>query len=196
MGLEKYRTLILVITAVSALILATPALQQLVVEPQTDRLTEMGLLGANHTATYPSNITSGQNFRLYLDITNHLGSAAYYEVQIKFRDQGQSGPNSFNHTNSDLPAIGTLTMVAADNQTAELPLDITFHYGDIGGAIAVQDITINGATLQPDPATLTYNSDRGGYFGNLFFELYIYNGTSNSFQYHERYNSLWLKLNP
>jgi hypothetical protein len=197
MGLEKYKTLLLAVTAITALILASPALQQFIVEPQTDQLTEMWLLGPDHTAAYPSNVTSGENCRLYLDVSNHLGSCAYYVVEVKFRSEDQSGPNSFNHTNSDLPSIGSLTLFAANDQTTELPLDITFNYQVNNGTstrLDIQDITINGVALHPDSTKITYDKDKGAFYGNLFFELYLYNQTSNSFQYNERYNSLWLKM--
>ncbi|MGD6852627.1 MAG: DUF1616 domain-containing protein [Candidatus Bathyarchaeia archaeon] len=198
MGLERYRTLILAVTAITALILASPALQQFIVEPQTDRLTEMWLLGPDHTAAYPSNVTSGENYRLYLDVSNHLGSCAYYAVEIKFRNESQSAPGSFNHTNSDLPSIGKLTLLAANDQTTEMPLDITFNYkvnNATSTRLDIEDITINGVALHPDATTINYDKDKGAFYGNLFFELYLYNQTSSTFQYNERYNSLWLKMN-
>jgi len=195
--MEKYRTLILAIAAITALVFASPALQQLIVEPPTDPLTEMWLLGPDHTAAYPSNVTSGENYRLYLDVSNHLGSCAYYVVEVKFRNASQSAPDSFNRSYSDLSSIGSLTLFAANNQTTEMPLDITFHYkvNNASTMLDIANLTVNGVALHPDGTTISYDKEKGGFYGNLFFELYLYSQTTNSFQYNERYNSLWLKMN-
>jgi hypothetical protein len=199
MGLERYKTLIIVIAGIAALFIASPVLeelQQLIVAQQTDYLTEMALLGSNHDADYPSNVTSGQNYRLYLEISNHLGYAAEYRVEVKFRDAGQSGPDSFSHTSSSLPSMRSFSVFAADNQTVELPLDISFQYSldSASNVINMESITVNGDALRPGTTQIDYNYDRSGFYGNLFFELWINNQTTNSYQYHERYVSLWLKM--
>ena len=196
MRLSQYKTVILVVTTALALLIASSSIQQLLVYPQTDNLTEFWMFGPNHDAAYPSNVTADQTYRIYLDITNHLGSAAYYNVEMKFRNQTQLGPGSFNRTSSDLPALSSIAMVAADNQTAEIPLDISFQYHLAnGGALYMDNVTVNGFALDASATTITYDKDKGGYFGNLVFELYNYNSTTNAFQYHERYLSLWLKMN-
>jgi len=35
-----------------------------------------------------------------------------------------------------------------------------------------------------------WNATRSEFYGNLFFETWIYNGTTESFQYHERFVGL------
>jgi uncharacterized membrane protein len=199
MGLSHYKTLILVVTAALALLIASPSIQQVLVYPQTDNFTEFWMFGSNHDASYPGNVTVNQNYRIYLDVTNHLGSTTNYNIEIKFRNQTQSAPNSFNHTNSDLPALSSIAMVAADNQTAEAPLDISFQYHTVNGTtstLVMDNVTVNGFALDASKTTIAYDKTKGGFYGNLFFELYIYNGTTNAFQYHQRYLSLWLKMNP
>jgi Predicted membrane protein len=198
MGLSQYKTLILVVTAALALLIASPSIQQLLVYPQTDSLTEFWMFGPNHDAAYPGNVTADQTYRIYLDVTNHLGSAAYYNVEIKFRNQTQSGPGSYNRTPSDLPALSSIAMVAADNQTTEAPLDISFQYHVVNGTTAtlyMDNVTVNGFALDASATTITWDKTKDGFFGNLVFELYIYNSTTNAFQYHQRYLSLWLRMN-
>lgn len=197
MGLQNYKALFLVVTAVLALLVASPALEQLVFVPQTDHITELSLLGPYQNATYPSNVTAGENYRLYLDVANHLGSCAYYTMQIKFRNQTQSGPDSFNHTSSKLPPLGTISFLVADEGKLQLPIDVSFQYGrnpNITSRLDMQSITLNGAVLNADTTTIAWNIEKNGFYGNLFFELWIFNDTSNAFQYHQRYVSLWLKM--
>lgn len=198
MGLSHYKTFILVVTVALALLIASPSIQQVLVYPQTETFTEFWMFGPNHDAAYPGNVTADQNYRIYLDVTNHLGSTTNYNVEIKFRNQTQSGPDSFNHTSSDLPALSSIAMVAADNQTTETALDISFQYHRVNGTtprLVMDNITVNGFALDASKTSIAYDEAKGGFYGNLFFELYIYNGTTNAFQYHQRYLSLWLRMN-
>jgi uncharacterized membrane protein len=198
MAISQYKTLILIITVALALLIASPSIEQLLVYPQTDNFTEFWMFGPKHDATYPANITSDQTYRIYLDVTNHLGSATYYNVEMKLRNQTQPGPDSFNHTSSSLPALSSIAMVAANNQTAEKPLDISFKYHAVNGTtskLIMDNVTVNGFTLDASATTIEWDKTKGGFYGNLVFELYIYNGTINAFQYHERYLSLWVKMN-
>ncbi len=197
MALYRYKTMLLVIFVVAALLIASPALQRLIVYPKTDALTEFWLLGPDHDGTYPSNVTAGQSSRLYLDVSNHLGSFAYYEVEIKFSSQSQFGPDSFNHTSSNLESLGSITVFAADNSTVEVPLDVSFDYNvnpQSTAQLIMQSVTVNGNVL-PINSTITWNNDKAGFFGNIFFELWKYNDTTGTFQYHERYLGLWLRMN-
>jgi hypothetical protein len=198
MGLQQYKALLLIITAVSALFIASPALQKLVFFPQTDFFTELSLFGPYNNATYPSNVTVGNNYRLYLNVDNHLGSSAYYVIETKFGNQTQFTPNSFNHTKSDLPSLGSITFFVADKKSLQLPVDVSFQYkidANNPRQLDMQSITLNGATINANPTTIAWNSEKRGFYGNLFFELWIYNATVNALQYHERYVSLWLKMN-
>ncbi len=197
MGLEQYKAFLLVVTAVSALLVASPALEQLLVAPQTDYFTELSVFGQYHNATYPYKIMAGENYRLYLDVVNHLGSCAYYIIEMKFRNQTQSAPDSFNHTASDLPSLGNISFLVADNGTLELPIDLVFQYNvdeTMIDQVDMQDITLNGATINAYGTTIVWNHEKKGFYGNLFFELLRYNDTANAFQYHQRYVSLWLKM--
>ncbi len=183
----------------AALIVASPALQQLLTLPQTDKLTEFWLLGPNHDTSYPSNVTSGQNYRLYVDASNHLGALAYYVVEIKFASETQSSPDSFNHTSSTQPVLGSLTLFATENATQELPVDVSFQYQldkTNASILNMNSITINGQQISSNStSTINNNIEKNGFFGNLIFELWIYNDTTSSLQYHQRYVNLWLKFN-
>ncbi len=165
--------------------------------PQTVFFTEMGLLGADHTGVYPSNVTSGQSNQLYLVVTNHLAFCAYYELQIKLLSESQEQPNGFNHTNSDVAPLSSLIFFVANNQTYELPIDVSLQYTSdaTAGRLDVQSLTVNGIGVDATGTSFNWNSEKSGYISNLVFELYVYNDTIGSFQYHERFVNLWLKMN-
>ena len=183
----------------TALVAAAPAIQNIVKLPQPEPLTEFSVFGSYHNATYPTNITANQNYQLYFGVNNELGVVAYYQIQVKFRTEKQSAPDSFNHTNSEIPALGSVSLFAANQQTVEVPVDISFQYNldpYNTSQMNLQSVTVNGAKLKTNDEVVFFDTARNGFFGNIFFELWIYNGTSNTFQYHERYLSLWLQFNP
>jgi uncharacterized membrane protein len=196
MNLREYRVLFIAVTGILVLLVASPALSRLLVYPRTEFFTEMWLLGPNHTAEdYPFNITSGQNYSVFLGIGNHLGYCAYYVVEVKFRNETQSAPNSFSGTSSSLPSLFNITAFVADEGTWELPLTFSFdYYNETLTRLKFYNMTLNGVTLDMSNYTIVWDSKKKGFFGNLFFELWLYNMTSQSFQYHDRFVGIWLNV--
>jgi len=112
---------------------------------------------------------------------------------VKFRNQTQSAPDSFNHTSSDLSSLGKISFIVANNEAMQLPIDISFQYkldGNNKDQLDMQNIIVNGFSLSVSPTTIAWDPQRIGYYGNLFFELWIFNDTTNAFQYNQRYVSL------
>jgi len=186
MALYQYKTLLLVVFVVAALIIASPALEQFIVYPKTESLSEFWLYGPNQDgAAYPSNVTADQTMRLYVCGANHLGETADYHVEIKFRNVTQSGPDSFNHTASTLKPLATLTTFAADNGTFEIPIDVSFQY-EVNpkntSKLNMQSVTVNDDVLPLNQTTITWNHDKAGFYGNLVFELWLYNPTLEKYE--------------
>ena len=194
MPFQQYKTLILVVLVVLAFFAVSPALQQLALVPQTTHLTEFSVLGSYRNATYPFNVSSGEEQSLFLDVTNHLGSCAYYQIEVKFRNETQPAPDSFNKTNSALPSLAEFPFCLADNQTIELPVTVSFSYNISNTALNMHEIIVNGFPISTNLPTIAWDTKNSGYYGNLFFELWAYNETTNAFQYNQRYVSLWLNL--
>lgn len=176
---------------------ASPAIQQLFVSPKGEQFTELSILGPYHNATYLYNIQSNQNFTLYFDITNHLDSLSYYLIDIKFRNETQA-LESFNGSGNDQQPIGNITFCVTNNGTVEFPLNISIHYdldNQNSEQLNLESITVNDATL-PLVNQFRWNSEKQGFFGNVLFELRLFNDTTGAFEYNQRYVSLWLKMNP
>jgi uncharacterized membrane protein len=201
-NLKEYKALLLVVTAIMALLVASPALQRLLVYPQTEFFSEMWLLGPEHKAeNFPANITSNSDYKVFIGLGNQLGSCAYYSIQVKFRNQTQPAADSFNRTASSLPALYSITSIVADKETWESPisfsLDYTYSEDPVNVTLSkvnVNNIKLNGVTLPLEGFSATWDPERSGFFGNLFFELWLYNDDADSFKYHERYTSLWFNM--
>ena len=194
MAIQQYKTFVLLVMVVLSFFAASPVLQKFVLDSQTTHLTEFSILGQYHNTTYPVNVASEAEQSLFLGVTNHMGSCVYYQIEVKFRNESQSAPDSFNKTNSALMPTGVIPLFLADNQTAELPITISFQYKTSTAAVTMQKIIINGFPMTANLPTLTWDNKNSGYLGNLFFELWTYNQTANAFQYDQRYVSLWLNF--
>jgi hypothetical protein len=48
----------------------------------------------------------------------------------------------------------------------------------------------NGAALNLNGYSATWDAENSRFFGNLIFELWVYNDAVGGFTYHERYNDL------
>lgn len=197
MDIRDYQVLFLVVVAVSALLVASPALSRLLVYPRTEFFTELWILGPNHMAeSYPYNVSRDQNYSIFLGVANRLGQLAYYSIAVKFRNQTQPAADSFNRTYSSLPALYNISAFVPDEQVLELPLtfSLSYSYDDVLSRIEFHSLTLNGVLLGLTDCTATWDSGRNEFMGNLFFEAWIYNSTVSSFQYHERFVSLRLNM--
>ena len=198
MNLTQYKALFIVVTAILALLVASPALQRVLVYPRTDFFTELSLLGPGHLAQdYPYNITKNGNYAVFLDVSNQLGSCAYYQVEVKFRNETQSAPDGFNFTASSLPSLYNLTAFVADKESLDIPVNFAFNYSfqtSVDNINLLQanfaSLTLNGETLNLQGSTSDWNPQKNVFYGNLVFELWIYSSTISSFQYHERFVDL------
>jgi hypothetical protein len=202
LNLQRIKALLIAVIAVSALVAASPALQRLLVYPQTEFFSEIWLLGPEHVAEdFPFNITSGTDYHVFLGVGNHLGSCAYYVIQVKFRNMTQPGADSFNHTASSLLSLYSVAVFVADNGSWELPVTFSLAYtydknpeNASISKVSMSTLTFNGHVLSLQGCSAAWDAERDEFFGNLFFELWIYNDTAGIFQYHQRYTSLNLNM--
>jgi hypothetical protein len=200
LDVRDYQVLFLVVVAVSALLVASPALSRLLVWPRTEFFTELWLLGPNRMAEdYPFNISRGQNYTVYLGIGNHLGYCAYYLIEVKFRNETQPAPTSFgpqNRTPSSLPSLLNVTAIVPDESVWDYPLSFSFDYGFNETLFEVEfyNMSLNGLTPDLGGYSTAWNTNSSKFYGNLIFELWLLNSSTSFFQYHERFVDLKLNM--
>jgi uncharacterized membrane protein len=196
LNLSKNKTIIIFIVALLAIIAASPLLQRVLVYPQTEFFTEMYLFDSQHkTDNYPYNIARNVNYNVYLDVTNQLSHSATYQIQVKFRNELQSAPNSILNTPSSLPSLYNVETTVADKANWELPITFSLDYSLANAdQIDFNSLTFNDQHLSLNGLSTKYNSTTGIFYGNLIFELWIYNSATNTYQYHERYVDLKLSI--
>jgi uncharacterized membrane protein len=198
MSLQEYQVTFVVVTGVLALIVASPALSRLLVYPRTEFFTELWILGPNHRAEdYPFNITRNHSYNVFLGVGNRLGYCGYYLVEVKFRNLTQPAADSFNRTPSDLSSLFNITAFVADESVWEQQLTFSFnytYYTETVSPVEFTSLTLNDVALDMSDYKAAWNTDKKGFFGDLFFELWLYNDTVGGFEYHERFVSLRLNM--
>jgi len=195
-NIEEYRNLFMVASLILILIAAAPTLALFIRVPEgSEKFSELWLLGPERKAeNYPFNVSVGESYSIYVGVGNHLGRSAYYIVYVKFRNETQQVPNFTMSEPSPLPPLYEFSFVVSDGDVWEVPL--TFAFENVlfqQNFSLVQDISINGVVF-PVNCSSAWNSDRNGFYYQMFFELWLYNMTSMRVHYHNRFVGLWLNM--
>jgi hypothetical protein len=196
-SLYSHKSLLIVVVAVLSLLIASPGLQRIVLLPQTEFFTGLSVLDSNRTAyTYPSNLTAAQNCQIFLGINNHLGSGAYYKVEVKFRNQTQSNADILGFTPSLQPSLFNLYVFVADKGSWELPVNfsLAYSYSQESNDVVLSSLVLNGNPLNLYGSLARVDPSDGSCVCNLLFELWTYNNAVSNFQYEGQFVSLRLNL--
>lgn len=201
MDIGKYGVTFFVVVAIVALLVASPALSRALVWPRSEFFSELSVLGSGHMAEdYPFNLSSGQSYSIFLGIGNQLGYCAYYQVQVKFRNESQSMPSSFgaveDRVPSSLPSLFNVTAFVADQESWELPVSFGFNYiYDANASVVMfESLMFNGNMLNLAGENTVWNATTSRFYGDLVFELWLYNSSTSSFGYHGRFVDLKLNM--
>ena len=194
MNLEEYRGVFIAVSLALILIVTFPTLGMVVpVSKSVEQFSELWLLGPTHMAEgYPFNVGVGGEYSVFVGVGNHMGCSEYYMVYVKFRNQTQPLPDVSDSKPSPLPPLYEFQFFVADGETWESLL--TFEILDAsvqGDSMFVGNVSINDAAFSVECFSM-WDSENNGFYYQLFFELWLYNVTSHSFRYHDRFVGIWL----
>jgi len=195
-NLEEYRTIFVVTSLTLTLVAAAPTLSIVVPFPRSgERFSELWVLGPNRMAeNYPFNVRVDEEYQVFVGVGNHMGSSAYYLVYVKFRNQTQPFPDAQNSMPSPLPAIYEFRGFVADGVTWETPIVFSIlGVSRLEDSCLVRRMMINDVVFSVDSSS-TWDSENNGFYYQLFFELWLYDVTSQSFQFHNRFVGIWLNV--
>jgi len=194
--IEEYRGLFMTGSLILILIVAAPTLGLFIRIPDgSERFSELWLLGPTRKAEgYPFDAQVDESYLIYVGVANRLGHSAYYRVYVKLRNQTQPLPTASNSSPSMLPALYEFDMFIGDDEVWEKPLDFAvLEVLAANDTILLRRLEINGFVFQVDEFSV-WDEERAGFYYQLFFELWLYNMTSSSFQYHNRFVGIWLNM--
>ncbi len=178
------------------LIAAAPILGLFIRIPErSEKFSELWLLGPTRKAEgYPFNVQVNESYLVYVGVANRLGSSVYYRVYVKLRNQTQPLPTASNSSPSVLPSTYEFDILVRDNEVREEPLNfVILEASTHNNTALLKRLRINGITFQVD-AFSKWDKENSGFYYQLFLELWLYEMASQSFQYHNRFVSLWLNL--
>jgi len=198
MNLDEYRVVFAVATLALILVGATPAISAFFSFPNAaNPFSELWALGPTHVMRdYPLEVNTDTDYRIFVGVGNHMHSSSYYLVNVKFRNQTQTSPDSLVSTPSPLPALYQYRIFVGDEQLWET--NLTFRLVDlytVGNSTIIGNLSINGENFKVN-SPAAWDSQNGGFYYQLFFELWRYNTTTGSFQFDNRSVWIWLKANP
>jgi len=143
---------------------------------------------------YPYNIAVSHDCSLYIGVGNHLGSPTYYTIYVKLLNQADLLPSTNSATPSSLPAIYEYKFFLANNENQEAPLTFSISEASTNGDQAtINQLVINNTPFNVNKLTI-WNGDSTGFYCRLLCELWVYNATIGSLQFHNRAVSLQLNL--
>lgn len=189
MKLDDYQTVFMAISLILMLVAASPALSAFIRIPKvSQQFSEIWILGPNRTfEDYPFQIRANQLYTTYVGVGNHMGASSYYLIYVKFRNQTQPLPDSNTSTPSPLQSIYEFRFFLADGEDWETTVNFVIldaHVQD--NSVVVKQISINDITVN-----VNYTGQR---YCQMFFELWRYDLASDSFQYHNRFASIWFQI--
>ncbi len=196
MNVEEFHGWFIVGVLALVLLAATPTLVLFIRLPSgSERFSEFWLLGPEHRAeNYPSNVTVNENYRVYVGVGNQLGYSVYYRILVKFRNRTQPLPVDSNSTPSPLPALYEFDFFVRDGEVWETLQN--FRILEIERSddfMIVRNMSVNEVSFSVDSIS-AWDSKKNGFYYQLFFELWLYNMTSQKFQYHNRFVAIWLNM--
>jgi hypothetical protein len=180
---------------VLSLIILWPTLTAVVTFPSGEQFSELWLLGPNRMAEgYPLNVSSGEFYKVYLGVGNHLGNLSYYRVYAKFRNESEPLPNSTAGLPSPLEPVFEYNVFLMNNATWEREVSFSFDGVSFEGNVSrVSKVSVDGYAVDVNKIAV-WNATTNAFYYELFFELWIYNATISGFQFHDRWVGLWLNM--
>ena len=195
MKLKDYKLIFIAVALIGVLIIAASAIAGFIPAPKSETFSELYLLGPNQMASnYPANVAEGENYSIYVDVTNHLASSAHYVVYIKLANSTDQLPNTTLGTPSPLTPLYEYQFTLQDETVWQTPLNFTITRSTITATTAqINTLQINDKTLNIDKSTV-WNSNSSKFPYTLFFELWLFNEQTGSLEFNSRYVSLQLNL--
>lgn len=180
------------------MIAASPALERILVAPQTEYYTEFWALDSNHSSNdYPSNLLNNSSNTIFLNIANHIGYCGYYVIMLKMTSDPLPDNNILNNLPIDQASIYNLTAIVPNNSTWTLPINfsLSYDYNNTASQVNVSHLDLNENMITLNNFFSNYRTQEPkGFFVNMYFELWLYDTASNNFLYNERYVNLPLNM--
>jgi len=194
MKLEKFKLILVSVGLILALVIASPAISGLISYPSGEQFSEFFLLGPERMAEgYPHSIVPDQKYTVYFGVGNHVGSLAYYLVNIKLLSDSERLPDVDAATASPSEVLQEYRFIVEDEQVYEKALIFSFSNTTLSNnQLTVGNLQLNGENIKVDKVAF-WNSTKSEYPYKLLLELWVYNSQSSGFEFNNRF--VYIQLN-
>ncbi len=191
---ESLKTPFLLATLVVSIIIL-PSLFSVLPSKSSESFSELYILGKNHMAEdYPSTVKTNETYPIFLGVGNHVGSQAHYAVYMKLRNQNEPAPSTKSGSPSPSPTIRNYTISLANDGYWETPIDLRFSGLSFSANTCTVGSLVTGNRTFSINKAVPWSSEKNGFFVQLFFELWMQNPGSSSFQFQSKYVGIWLNV--
>ena len=188
------KTIYVLLCVSLAVAILAPSLIMLFPQQDGQQFSEFWLLGPGHSAQdYPSNVSVGSTYKVYLNVQSHWRYLAYYSINIRL--ENMTIPlGSVNSEANDQPLTKFKFFLKQDT-TWEKEMDFSFeNVSFIGNSSLVSGFTINDRKITVDKSSI-FDERTSAYRYRLVFELWTYNLAESMLEYNE-YLGIMLTLSP
>ena len=195
MKIGNYKLIFIAVALVGVLLIASYVIAGTIRPPGEEPLSELYLLGPDQKAqNYPFNIALSQNYSVFVNVVNHLGSSAQYLLYVKLAYATDQLPNTTVGTPSPLQPIYEYRFSIKDSAVWQQLLNFKVTDATISQTTSqINTLQINDQTLNIYKSTL-WNSNSSKFPYALFFELWLFNEQTGVVEFNNRYVSLQLNL--
>ncbi|MFC1802864.1 DUF1616 domain-containing protein [Thermoproteota archaeon] len=192
---KNIRTWVFVITLVGSSLLAWPVIQTYLPSIEDEKYTELFILGSSHEAdNYPHKVQSGETYGIYAVVVNHRDASSYYQLHVKIRSTSDPPSNPLEGEPSNRNTITSYPIILSDEGQWEKAISFLFpEINQTNEPVHVQEIVIGDTAFTVDK-TFPLNPETGSSKLGLFFELWILDEATSSFQYDNRFVEIWLDI--
>ncbi len=196
MNLKISRSLFVLVVISFIFIVAFPAIIIFVpLENRVETFSEFILLDQNHDIiTSPINLNSQETTELYITLKNHMGRSEYYKVEVKFRNSSLSSIENNISGTSSASILYSYSFVLDSDETFELPLVIGFSEANVVEDILTVNNFIINDNLIPIRNSIKADVQTNNFFSQLLFELWMYDESSDSFEFVGQKAWAWINL--
>jgi hypothetical protein len=193
MKLNGYRLIFVVIGIVITVLVSSVLVSYNLHLPQGEKFSELYILGSNQS-NYPFNVSAGQDYSIYPNVRNHLGTVTHYSVVVKLGSLSELLPEETSSTPNSLPVLYEYKFTLGDGQDWRGSLNFSFSNVIFeSGFSQIGTIKINDVTTNIDKKAY-WDSTYNGYYYQLVLELWLGDGANENFMFNNRFVTLTLNM--
>ena len=195
MKFENYRIAFIAISLIGILLFASPTIALFLKAPPGEQFSIIYILGPNHTFDgIPFDVEAGITYSVFVGVQNQMGSPQYYTCYVKLANESEQLPDPILGTVSPMPALYEYKSFINNGATWEAPLTFEVNQLSFSNNISqLSGLTINGIQYPVNSAS-AWDSNKTGYYYNIFVELWLLNSTLGTLQYNSRFVNLILNM--